>query len=159
VSSLARVTVCQPDSEGDSQEIFLRCGESVYRCGVPTAETLGDRGRKRFQRFLQPGEQLQFAFGAQLGIDPSGGTRATNRIVRVVVTNRAVVLVSTWPVILRMSKVLVRLPRHTVLGPISRDKRWSQLDIPGIDRVAWVARAFYDDVEAADDIARRHAKS
>jgi hypothetical protein len=126
---------------------------------VPTAERLGDRGRKRFQRFLEPGEELQFAFGAQLGIDPSGGTRAANAIVRVVITNRAVIVVSTWPVIPRMSKVRVRLPRQTVLGPISRDKRWSRLAIPGIDRVTWVARAFYDDVEAADDVARKHIKS
>lgn len=69
-------------------------------------------------------------------------------------TDRAVVVMDRSQFLSRPVSVPVRLPGSTLIGPIDREKPWSRVDFPGLDRTGWVPRVFYDDVEAADELPR-----
>jgi hypothetical protein len=76
-----------------------------------------------------------------------------NGLVSVVVTDRSIVLVGRPRFLPALHKVLARLPRETLMGPLS-GQRWSRINLP-TKRPAWVSKAYASDVEAADLVARQ----
>ncbi|MHB8342512.1 MAG: hypothetical protein ACYDB7_15280 [Mycobacteriales bacterium] len=118
--------------------------------------SLREKLHERAQPLLEPGEVVQQAFLAQAGPNPSLAILTwlvmfftEYRIV--VTTDRAVVVLLAGRMTpSKPQSVLLRLPRSTVLGPVSR-ALWSPIALPG--KRTWVHRRFYADVRAADAAA------
>jgi hypothetical protein len=111
-----------------------------------------DRPKRKVTPLLEPGEQLQFVFTAQGGVNPWIGNcglvlRAVLVKPRVVaVTDRAIVVMranfnSTSP-----KTVLARLPRDSRIGPVKG--MWAKIKLGG--EKLYVGRGWHKDVRAAD---------
>lgn len=113
---------------------------------------LRDKLAERSYAFLEPGEQVHHVLQAQTGPNPllGGLTWLVWFWVKtyvVVVTDRAVVLLpsSMWTPA-KPRGVYKRLPRQTLLGPVSG--LWAQTTLDG-ERF-WINKRFHKDVLAAD---------
>jgi hypothetical protein len=116
---------------------------------------LREKLRDRMQPFLEPGEQVQQTFIVQAGPNPwwmmltSWILFATKWYV-VAVTDRAIVVArSPWYMSTKPREVTARVPRATVLGPVSG--LWAgPLYLTPDGKKSWVHKRFHKDVEAAD---------
>jgi hypothetical protein len=102
-------------------------------------------------RFLEPGEEVRFAFRVNVGKNPYGLTWAIV-VLRyqwavVVVTDRAVLVFDTAAANARPRALVARLPRATRLGP-AKGPLFSRRDLAGLR--LWIPRRWYREVAAAD---------
>ncbi len=114
-----------------------------------------DKYRKNAQPYLEPGETIQAAFGAQThsawlialtGILPG---LFLNKYVVVVVTDRRILLGKASPFgTTQVNEILDVLPRQTMIGPPSG--LWHQTDALG--RRLYVHKRFHSDITEADSM-------
>jgi hypothetical protein len=111
------------------------------------AQRLADQA----SRFLEPGEEVRYAFRVNVGKNPYGFTWALV-VLRyewavVAVTDRAVLVFDTTAGNARIRSLVARLPRATPLGP-TKGLLFSRRDLAGLR--LWIPRRWYRDVAAAD---------
>jgi hypothetical protein len=114
---------------------------------------------ERTQPFLEPGEEIQAIFPAQVGLNPGGGMLSgafsiTNRKVIIAATDRSVVVLNA-----RHRKtptgVASRLPRQTRLGPATtRPMQRAFARLSGLPDPTWISSVYRDAVDAADAFAK-----
>jgi hypothetical protein len=115
---------------------------------------LRDKLASRAQPFLEPGEQVQQIFTAQVGPNPwmipaIGPILVVflSKIRVIAVTDRAVLVFNSSKLTAKPTALLQRLPRQTRLGPIE-GKLWGKITVGG--ERTWVHKRFHKDVQAAD---------
>ena len=115
---------------------------------------LREKLASRTQPFLEPGEQVQQIFAAQVGPNPWMIPAIGPIIVMflskmrvIAVTDRAVLVLNSSKMTPKPTALLQRLPRQTRLGPIE-GKLWGKITVGG--ERTWVHKRFRKDVQAAD---------
>ena len=115
---------------------------------------LREKLASRTQPFLEPGEQVQQIFAAQVGpnpwIVPAFGpiiVAIVSKFRVIAVTDRAVLVLKSSKLTVKPTELLHRLPRQTRLGPIE-GKIWGKITVGG--ERTWVHKRFHKDVQAAD---------
>ena len=115
---------------------------------------LRDKLASRTQPFLEPGEQVQQIFPAQVGPNPWMIPAIGPIIVMLIskmrviaVTDRAVLVLNSSKLTPKPTGLLHRLPRQTRLGPIE-GKVFAKITVAG--ERTWVHRRFHKDAQAAD---------
>ena len=115
---------------------------------------LRDKLASRTQPFLEPGEQVQQIFPAQVGPNPwmipAIGpviVMLISKIRVIAVTDRAVLVLNSSKLTPKPTGLIHRLPRQTRLGPIE-GKIWGKTTIAG--ERTWVHKRFHKDLQAAD---------
>ncbi len=111
----------------------------------------------RIQGLLEPEEQIEIRIPAQSGVNPALGclpggdiVSAFNKYLLIITTNRAVVVLKRPFYSRSFNAVVVRLPRQTVLGPLTAGA-WQRVNIPGM--AVYVHGSNHKYVEMADAVA------
>jgi hypothetical protein len=112
---------------------------------------------ERTQPFLEPGEEIQAIFPAQVGLNPGGGMfsgafSVANRKIIIAATDRNVVVLNA-----RHRKtptgVASRLPRQTRLGPATtRPMQRAFARLSGLPDPTWINAVYRYAVDAADGV-------